>query len=498
MRRSAVLCAVAAVAGCRSLEEELRADREEVVAAADGRTPTASANPDTRDGDLSDPAISMAARTLLADGLTEEEAVRIALLEHRGLAAELERLGIARADLRKAALPPNPIFSASWKLFSGDDEIELGLSQSFLELLLLPVRKRVAEAERTAVIAAVTRALVHHTFEVRRAFVDVLASEGLAASHRREVEAAESAAMLMGKLHDAGSVTDMVFTQAEIEAAEARDGEWAAEAARDAAREALNRALGLWGGGTSGDIDWKPVGELAPVEVSGVARSDVARPDVRDTAMGHTAAGHAAAGHTTAGLADATLTDIESRAVAASLDLAEQRARLLAAGERAGVRDWDSILAPGELGVAAKHETSDQWGVGPSAAIGLPLFDLGGAAAFRAEAELRRERFRELALAVAVRSRARAAVVRLRSLATRANAARDVDLPLHARLVRETVQQYNAMQIGAFDVLTARRGELAAEREALRLTAAARTAKLDLDELLAGSLAADTDRDGGQ
>jgi len=66
---------------------------------------------------------------------------------------------------------------------------------------------------------------------------------------------------------------------------------------------------------------------------------------------------------------------------------------------------------------------------------------------------------------------------------------RAVELPLHDRLVRETIQNYNAMQIGVFRVLSARAHELDAQRAAVEAARDARLARLDLQELLAGSLA---------
>jgi hypothetical protein len=61
-------------------------------------------------------------------------------------------------------------------------------------------------------------------------------------------------------------------------------------------------------------------------------------------------------------------------------------------------------------------------------------------------------------------------------------------VPLRTRHVRETVQQYNAMQIGALEVLAARRLEAAARREETETVRDARIARIDLEELLAGSL----------
>jgi len=443
----AALAPLVAAGGCANVAEDLRDDHARVGADFERRAGMpAPVRPDAPD----DGGVAAASRELLEDGLTEDEAVRVALLDHRGLRAELAELGVARAALARAALPPNPVLTANAKFFDGGTEVELGLAQSLLELVLLPVRREIAGARRAEVEAAVTRTLVHHVFDVRRAFADALAAERIVEVVSREVEAADAAGDLMRTLHAAGNATDPERTALEAGAARARLGLSEAQSAAFEAREHLNALLGLWGDATT----WRVVG----------AESAAAPPDPR-------------------------LAHVESRAVEASLDLAAQRARVAAAARRAGVRDWEAILAPAGAGVAVKRESGDDWGAGPAGSIALPLWDRGEASSVEARALLERELDLQVQLAVEIRAAARALRERARSSADRARHAREVALPLQARLVRETIQNYNAMQVGAFPVLAARAGELAAERHALELERDARRARLDLEELLAGSLA---------
>jgi hypothetical protein len=85
--------------------------------------------------------------------------------------------------------------------------------------------------------------------------------------------------------------------------------------------------------------------------------------------------------------------------------------------------------------------------------------------------------------------RAAARALRERAIALRDRVAyiRTVHLPIRHRLVRETLQYYNAMQVGAFDVLLAKQEEIAAGQELLETLRDAWLARLDLEELLAGS-----------
>src|SRR5437899_1643314 len=86
-------------------------------------------------------------KQLLANELTTESAVQIALLHNRSLRAIFEEIGISRAELLQASLPRNPRFAASFRFpdrppSAADNEFSI--TQEIMDLLLLPLRKRVA------------------------------------------------------------------------------------------------------------------------------------------------------------------------------------------------------------------------------------------------------------------------------------------------------------------------------------------------------------------
>src|SRR5207244_10633816 len=85
-------------------------------------------------------------RALLAAELTPESAVEIALFNSPALQATYERLGIAQADLVQAGLFPNPVLHASLRFGVAGPGPGGGLSllQDFIQLLDVPLRKRVA------------------------------------------------------------------------------------------------------------------------------------------------------------------------------------------------------------------------------------------------------------------------------------------------------------------------------------------------------------------
>jgi cobalt-zinc-cadmium efflux system outer membrane protein len=112
--------------------------------------------------------------------------------------------------------------------------------------------------------------------------------------------------------------------------------------------------------------------------------------------------------------------------------------------------------------MAAEREPDGEWAVGPSVSIPIPLFDQGQASTAAARAELERIRQQYIATAVQVRSAARAARNRLLAARARADYFRAVMLPLRREITQETQLQYNAMLVGAFQLLAAKQAEIEA------------------------------------
>lgn len=400
------------------------------------------------DGDDS-AALAPGVRDLLAGGLDETAAIRIALLQNRGVRAAFAQLGVAAAELDQARLLANPVFSASAKFWGDGTEFELGLSQSFLDVFRAPLRRRVAETELDAAELRVERALVDLAFDVRRALLDVRAALQLVRARQAELAAAEASRALANELHAAGNVTELDLAREDEQLSAARLGLTDAEAEAAEAREPLNVLLGL----TGDELAWEVRGELAD------ARADV------------------------------ELATLEARAERASFDLALLTTRARSAARRAGLAQWETTFPLERAGlVAQKDPDGSAWALGPLVEVVLPLFDTGVARERIGAAELRAIAAEHRAATIETRSAARRLGARYLRLVGREEYLRDVHLPIHDQVVRATLRNYNAMQIGAFDVLVARRRELAASRERLLTLREAWRARFDLEQLLAGSL----------
>jgi cobalt-zinc-cadmium efflux system outer membrane protein len=398
-------------------------------------------------------ALETRARELLDDGISRSDAARIALLHDHRVRGLLEDLGIARAELVQAGLFSNPTLSLeAWVLPEGVD-VEGGFSKPLVDLWFRGLRIELAEAERERVVTRVTAALVAAAADAERSFLAAVVAQRRVATLRRELAIADDSHALMSRLREAGNVTAPQLTTEAITASQTRLALAAAESELALARAALEARLGLG----PGEAGYALVDELDAAGDSSIE--------------------------------DAALVRLEEIAIERSLSLRGARAAVDAAAERAGITARSGPWPRVDLGVVGKKdgETGD-FGLGPSLVIELPIFDRGQARSAADAARLRASLHEYTATAIRTRALARATRERWLAANERVAWLRDVHMPLLSRLLAETSRDYNAMQIGAFDVLRVRRSELDGERQLLEAIRDREAARIDLAELLAGGL----------
>ena len=81
-------------------------------------------------------------RKLLANALSVDDAVQVALLNNRGLQATYAELGIAEADLIQAGRMTNPHFAYLRTRQGGERKLEWALTFPIIDLLTMPLRTR--------------------------------------------------------------------------------------------------------------------------------------------------------------------------------------------------------------------------------------------------------------------------------------------------------------------------------------------------------------------
>jgi cobalt-zinc-cadmium efflux system outer membrane protein len=423
MRRGAAIPAMLPIvlfAGCAGMQPGKGFDD-----VREGVTERTGARAHWNNGTGEDAEVRAAVAAMLARELTADEAVQVALLNNHELRAVYEELNLAQADVVQAGLLRNPVFSGEIRFATsgGGEGLVLDVAQDFVSLLSMPLRKGRAEAAFEAAKIRVTAAVLDAAFETRRAFYDYQAAEQTREMRATVVEATAASYELSRRLRAAGNNRELDVLNERTLHEESKVELAAAESRAVQARERLNAMMGLWGG----QVQWRAAARLP------------ALPEEVENGEG-----------------------IEGRAIAASLDLSLLRREAEVAARSAGIARPFAWLEGGEFGVAAEREIDGAWSVGPSLALPVPLFDQGQAAVGAAEARYRQAAERTFARAVEIRSRVRAARAGVVAAYDRARYYERVLLPLRQRIVEETQLHYNAMQVSAFELLEARRGQIEA------------------------------------
>lgn len=401
--------------------------------------------------------VEQSIRALLGRKLTADSAVQIAFLNNRDLQAEFEEIGIAQGEWIEAGLLSNPRFSASARFpdrSPSGTNVEYSVAQNFLELVLIPLRKRIAAAQLAATETRVADEVLKLAMEVKIAFYTAQARQQLFDRLQTIAETNETAAEFSKRLHDAGNISDLELTnqqgsyeQSRLEVAQAE-----LQTRRD--REQVNRLLGLWGGQTA----WTMSDHLPELPSS-----------------------------------EPSLQNLEARAVAQRLDLRARRMEMDAIGEALALRTQTRYI-PVEirLGVSTEREPDGQRVTGPTLDLDLPIFNQAQGELARLSAQYRQAQRRLEALAVNVRSEVREArdqVVAARELTSYIGKRL---LPTQQRALNLTLEHYNFMLKGAYDLLLAKQNEVAAEKSYIEAWRDYWIAQAELERAIGGSLSKET------
>ena len=403
-------------------------------------------------GTRSDAAVAESVGAMLRQELTADEAVQVALLNNRRLQATYEDLMVAQADLVSAGLLRNPVFDAEVRFAEGGagTGLEMALVQDFLDLFYIPLRKRQAGSAFEAAKLRVSGAVIDLAAEVRAAFHTFQASQQTLEMRRQVVAATGASYDLARRLRAAGNISELDLANEQALSEQSKLDLRAAEAETVHDRERLNRLMGLWGDASAA---WTAAARLPEVPAEEVAAEG-----------------------------------LERRAVERSLDLRAASMEVQIAGRSVGIATPLGLLPEAEIGISAEREPGGDWAAGPAFSLPIPLLNQGQPAVAGARAELRRARQRYAALAVDVRSRARAAREAVAAAREQAEYYRSVVLPLRQKIVEQTQLQYNAMQIGPFQLLLAKQQQIDAGTAYIRSLRAYWLARTQLDQLLQGRL----------
>lgn len=393
---------------------------------------------------------------LLAAPLSSDDAVKVALLSNPSLQATYEELGVSQADLAEASHIPNPSFSGHIRFVDGDlgssSNPELSLVEDFLGILLQPARKRIAAVQLERTKLRLAGDALQLASEVRTAYFTLQARQQLAGALRVIGEITATAADFAERQHQGGTIGELELTSQRALRDQSRAEQAAAEAEARADRERVNRLLGLWGPRTR----WSVPERLPPLPES-----------------------------------EPPFGDLEARAVIRRPDIAAARLQVELVGRALSLKRGTRLLPAGvEVGVSAERELDGQRVIGPELHLQLPLFDTGGAGIARLEAQHRQAQRLLEGLAVNARSEVREARDRLLAVRELALFHDHVLMPQRTRILELTLQHYNAMFKGAYDLLLAKENEVRTQTAHIEAWRDYWIARAQLERALGGPLTA--------
>jgi cobalt-zinc-cadmium efflux system outer membrane protein len=368
-------------------------------------------------------------RLLLRKPLTAETAVQIALLNNRSLQATFEDIGLSAADLIEAGTIPNPKIDLAIRFPDKPPSgtyIDYSAALDFLSIIMIPLKKRVAKDQLEAVVLRVADETLELVSQVKGAFYSLQASQQLLKQFQLIVDTNAASLDLAQRQHEAGNITDLALAQQQASYSRSRLDVATTEAEIRRNREKLNRLLGLWGA----DTDWQISGELSQVPSS-----------------------------------DLPMRGLERLAISQRLDLQADYLQVTSQVKNLGLTKSFRLLGALDFGVNSERETDSQTRTGPSFAIELPIFNQGQARIARGEAALRQAQDKFEALAIDVRSEIRELRDELASKRDIARFYQDELLPGQRQILNESLLNYNAMEIGNFELFTTKAEEARTERE---------------------------------
>ena len=379
-----------------------------------------------------DEQLTYAITTMLQDGLTKDEAVQIALYNNRKLQSRLADLGMAAADLIEAGMLSNPVFEyvrRSTDAPGDGDSIEFSVVQSFLDLLMIPLRKKVAKAEFQRVRAEIAADVLNAAFDTQKAFYDLQGAANRATLLKKQVEALSVNFAGAAALNEAGNISDYEYHEQQLALNEQKLNLADLESQIVELREKLNMQMGLWGPA----VDWT----IAP------ALPSLPRQPVPSEGL-------------------------ETIAICQRLDLEVARMEIEAAARKAGIADITGLIPALDFGLVREREPDGTRLRGYSIEGEIPIFNQGQGKISRSRAKLFQAQADYYAKAVEVRAEVRSARAQMARSRERVQYYREEVMPLQERLNGEALLMFNAMELDLFELLQIKKSQIQTEQDSIK------------------------------
>lgn len=357
----------------------------------------------------------------LHERLSVDEVVQISLLNNPALQATFEDLGIAKTELNQSGLIKNPTLDASFRKPDHDGKInsEFEVRQDILDLLTLPLRKRVARQQLEQVKYGIVNAIISLDRQVKEAYYNFQAAKQSVILQQKILKAADAAADLADRQLKAGNISDLIVTgyqlvlyQSQMELAET-------EIEVSNARADLSLLMGI------AEEDLWDIPESLPYLSN----------------------------------EEPSLADLEKKAMDQNIDLliARQQVKALESGISLSRLNMVPQI---EVGYNLERESDGGKFSGPVFGAEIPIFDQKQMSVARIQVEVRQSQKRLKVQENQIRAGVRKAYARLLNVRKNVESYKNTILPLQTRFTESLNKHYNFMLVGVYDLLDAKKEEI--------------------------------------
>ncbi len=393
--------------------------------------------------------VKKSVNTLLSSPLTQENAVRITLINNRQLQQTYGQIGISQSELVQAGLMSNPLFGYKFGHRGGTTEATIGIEAAFMDLLWMPLRRELKSVALEETQWRVGDEILKKTRDAKLAYIDARIAEEKIKLYKPILKSHEVSVQLAIRQNTAGNLSKRDFLKIQDAYERARLKSLDLNKENSEAREALNRVLGLYGSQTMYALSQKPLRLKYP---------------------------------------QFQKTKLESKAIANRLDIRASIKAVDFAALDAGYMQKTRLVS--EVSILAEqervtHESAlNSFGI----AIPIPIFDFGQGRANEAQVRYNQSVHRLYEMAINIRSEVREKYANLRYMHDKALRYNTVIVKTNEEILQETQLYYNGMLDGVYELLEDHRRLAEARMEALDALGEAKRSQMEFEYVMGGKI----------
>ncbi|MFZ2889463.1 TolC family protein [Sulfuricurvum sp.] len=394
-------------------------------------------------------SVDESVRVLLSEPLTQENVLRIMLINNRTLQQSYENIGIAQSELVEAGLMRNPLLGYSIGRANGITTSTISVEVAFLDLLWIPLRRELGGLALEEATLTIGDMVLRSARDAKKSYIESRVAEEKVALNRSILKSYEASLQLAVRQYTAGNLSkrDMLKIQDSYERARVESIKLARENA--AARESLNKVLGVYGEQTHYILSTEPLTRLEPA---------VLEPGLEQHAI---------------------INRLDMRSAMKSVDYA---------AKQAGYSENTRLLDEVDLSIESEKRTGEKRFNMFGIKLPIPLFDFGQARVSKSQAIYNQSVHRLYETAVNIRSEVREGYAHLRYTYDIAISYNEVIVKTNQQILEETQLFYNGMLDGIYELLEDQRRAGEAKMEALDALGEYKRAQADLEYTIGGKL----------